>query len=86
MNGGITNNFSSYKGVRQGCVLSPLLFNLFINDIPNIFNKTCKPINIGESDINCLMYADDLVLMSESKEGMEKCLENLSLYTKKWYI
>ena len=71
INGSITDTFHSYRGVRQGCVLSPLLFNLFINDIPEIFDETCMPIYIVSTKINCLMYADNLVLLSETEEGLK---------------
>ena len=53
-------------------VLSPLLFNLFVNDWPNCFEtKKCESIALGVHLINCLMYADDIVLLSNSKEGLQ---------------
>ena len=39
VNNQITEPFKTYKGVRQGCMLSPRLFNLFMNDLPDIFGK-----------------------------------------------
>jgi hypothetical protein len=59
----VTDNFKSNIGVRQGVNLNPSLFKLFINDLPGIFN--------------CLIYADDLVLISKSAEGLQKCIDNL---------
>ena len=80
----LTDNFQSFIGVRQGDNLSSILFNLFINDIPSIFNHSCCPVQLDHSKINCLMYADDLVLLSESEEGLQNCLIQLYNYCEKW--
>ena len=53
-------------GVKQGCGLSPLLFNLFINNLPEIFDKACDPVKLGNLEINSLLWANDLVLLSSS--------------------
>ena len=84
LNGKITMPIPTEKGVRQGCILSPRLFNLFINDIPLIFDQQCHPVQLGNMSIQCLMYADDIVLFSESKQGLQRCLAKLEIYTEKW--
>ena len=84
INNQITDPFKTYKGVRQGCVISTCLFNLFINDLPDIFDNECKPIKLGNSNLSCLMYADDIVIMSESKDGLQKCLKKLENYIEMW--
>jgi len=81
---GLTEEFTSNVGVRQGDNLSPTLFNLFINDIPTIFGSACKPVTLNETTLNCLLYADDLVLLSESAEGLQTCLDELHIYCEKW--
>ena len=66
---GSTPFFKSQIGVKQGCNLSPTLFNFFINDLPDIFNRSCTPVTLNDTELSCLLYADDLVLLSESKAG-----------------
>lgn len=81
---GLTEEFTSNVGVRQGDNLSPTLFNLFINDIPELFNKDCEPVTLNDYTLSCLLYADDLVLISESTKGLQACLDKLKGYCDKW--
>ena len=84
LSNGITPFFSSLVGVRQGCNLSPLLFDIFVNDIFEIFDgKECCPINLYNKPINCLMYADDLLILSETEDGLTECLQRLNRYSHK---
>ena len=55
--------FNYDKVVRQGCILSPLLFNLYLNELLYILNNNAKdPILLPDgSYLNCLLYGDDLL-------------------------
>ena len=53
------------KGVRKGCPLPPILFNLFINDIFNDFSEFGIPL--GESRCCGGLFADDIVLFASSR-------------------
>ena len=70
---GITSEFKIKKGVRQGCVLSPNLFNLYTE---NIFREVedMKGVNIGGVNIINLRYADDTVLLAEGPMFLQALL------------
>ena len=67
---GITNSIKTNLGIRQGGGLSPLLLCLYIYDIANISNDSCAPCGIGTCKLSHLLYADDLMLLSETKTGI----------------
>ena len=86
---GLTASFTHLVGVRRGCNLSQTLLNqlnIFVNDIVDIFDSICDPLIMGECKINCLLNADDLILLSESEHGLQRCLDKLSWYAKKWQM
>ena len=67
---GPTDWFQIGKGVRQGCILSPCLFNLYAEYITRNsgLDEAQAGIKIAGRNINNLRYADDTTLMAESKE------------------
>ena len=83
-NGQYSTSFKSTHGVKQGCNLSPLLFNLFINDIQDIFKNECNSVEINNWKFNHIAFADDLVLFSEKGEGLQNSILKLEEYCKKW--
>ena len=73
---GTTDWFQIGKGVRQGCILSPCLFNLYAESIiRNIgLDEAQAGIKIAGRNINNLRYADDTTLMAESEEELKSFL------------
>jgi hypothetical protein len=83
---GITQPFQTSIGVKQGCVLTPTFFSVYMNDLVEHFNLECDPVSINEKSISCLLYADDIVLMSQSANGLQTILDNLKLFCDKWNL
>ena len=73
---GTTDWFQIGKGVRQGCILSPCLFNLYAEYIIQNarLDEAQAGIKIAERNINNFRYADDTTLMAESKEELKSLL------------
>ena len=73
---GTTDGFQIGKGVRQGCILSPCLFNLYAEYIMwnARLDKAHDGIKISRRNINNLRYVDDTTLMAESEEEPKSLL------------
>ena len=82
---GTTDWFQIGKGVRQGCILSPCLFNLYAEYIMRNagLNGAQAGIKIAGRNINNLTYADDTTLMEESEEELKSLLMKVKEESKK---
>ena len=73
--------FKTNKGVRQGCVLSPLLFNIFLADLQPMLDSHGDNVRINQgTNISCLLWADDILMLSESEAGLQAKLDALGRY------
>lgn len=75
-----TAPFKVTNGVRQGGILSPFLFNVYMNDLSMILNACGTGCRVGDSLINHLMYADDLVIFSPYSAGIQQLLRLCTQY------
>ena len=76
---GETEWFEVKCGLRQGCVLSPLLFIIFMDNI-------MKRANQEENSIEEMMFAEDLVLIADDQIRLQEMVSNLDQHCKKiWY-
>ena len=51
-----------------------------------MFDSTCDPIELQNRKLYCLLYADDIVLLSESENGLQTCIDKLEYFSKKWNL
>ena len=81
LNGYVTNCFDIDSGVHQGDVLSPTLFGLYIDDLI----QDIKQLHCGvkyDINIDILLYADDIFLLSNSPDGLQSMLNTLGDWCK----
>ena len=79
-----TDWINNNTGVRQGCMMSPTLFNLYIEELFVRIRKAEIGITIGNGKLGCLRYADDVVLITESREDMDRLLHIADEYGREW--
>ena len=77
---GLLKPFTTTKGCKQGCNLSPLLYNMLTNRLPTIFNEACDPVYIGQRKLHCLSWADDCVLLSQSSAGLQQAINKTAAF------
>ena len=82
---GTTDSFQTGKGVRQGCISSPCLFNLYAEYIMRNagLEEAQAGIKIDRRNINNLRYADDTTLMAESEQELKNLLIKVKEESKK---
>ena len=73
-NGVMSNKYVLCSGIRQGGVLSPVLFALYIDNVIVSLKKQGFGCHIGLQCLSVLMYADDLILVSGSVTGLQSML------------
>ena len=90
----LTKWCKSESGVRQGCPLSPLMFNVYIRELgmrieecQESFKYTSVNSNGGElkrSNLDGLLYADDVCLFAESAESLQRVCDHVSTVIKEY--
>ena len=85
-----TGYFEYARGVRQRCILSPLLFNLYLNELPNLIKDSTSltdPFILpNRTKLSTLLYADALILLSKSKHELQNCINNVASFCNTWQL
>lgn len=83
--GKVGGKIDSEFGVLQGGMMSPKLFTEFLHDLREYFEKEYG-IVLDDDVLTYILFADDLILMSETPEGLQKLLDGLFGFCKKWHL
>ena len=73
-------------GLRQGCILSPLLFSLYINSLVNKLKRADVGVMCRGQLISALLYADDALIFAEDEELMRRGLDILAEWCEEWSV
>ena len=65
-------------------VLSPLLYSIFMMDLVNELEASGDRVRVEEAHCGMLMFADDMAMVAESEEGMDRMLDKVDAYSRKW--
>ena len=79
-----TDFFQVEVGLRQGCLLSPILFDIFINELGQELNKLNKGVQCGNKILSILCCADDLAIIANSKDDLEALLKVVYEFSLRW--
>jgi hypothetical protein len=79
-----TDWFTSDLGVKQGDVISPSLFGLFINDLIKEVHDMQVGISVGQEKVSILAFADDIVVMGNTAQELQQILDVIAEWGIKW--
>jgi len=63
--------------VKQGCILSPLLFDIYIEQATNECKEYCTGIKVNGVRIQVLRFADDIAIIAQEETNLKRALESL---------
>ena len=67
---------TSHFGAKQGYTLSPKLFSLFVNDLESFMKNNEAPfVSLDWFRLSCMLFADDIVVVADSRENLQKQLD-----------
>ena len=84
VNSFVTDWFNVSVGLKQGGISSPVLSNAFMDDLVQMIREQKKGVTYGDVNVSILLYADDIVLLSNCEEGLQSMLVLLEEWCCKW--
>ena len=81
-----TDFFDVEEGVKQGCVLSPILFCIYIHELARLIKNEGVGVRTCDVQTGCLFWADDVVLIADSEVDLQKMLDITSHFSRTWKL
>ena len=81
-----STKISVSNGVKQGGVLSPILFTVYINELLLKLEEKGIGCKVGNYYAGCLAYADDSILLAPSKKGLQLMIQTCEMFAKDFDI
>lgn len=79
--GGVESNLVVNRGLKEGSCLSPILFLLFVSDLPKFLESVPGDFPLaGGGELRCLQFADDVALMARNRNDLQKLVDSFVLY------
>ena len=81
-NESLTNIFPCSRGVRQGCLLSPVLFALYLNELNRHIRESLQGVMVDDLPVHSLKYADNRGLKARDRKDLQSQLDTLDQFSK----
>ena len=80
----LSDSFNVSSGLKQCCLLSPMLFNLYLNDLAVKLKSLGCGIDIDGEVVPIILYADAIALLAETEQDLQQLLNVLNEWCEEW--
>ncbi len=82
----MTERFDVKLGVKQGCVLSPTPFSIFVNDLARQIKDLKASIDIDGYNLSILLFVDDIALIADNPQALQAMLDTVTDWCQRWRL